>query len=174
MLGDAASDDVEVVKTSTSSSKNEVVFPIGIPDTGYFDFVDSFTKDHPDYVELSDRKLLEWAQKSGVRGAGGGGTNDKPDLKLGVHTLEVSKPLLQIAASLNRNYIIPELRANLLQGERKQHLTNFSSSKFRKKALVVMGEPDDKYKASVRQRILDAKRQKAISDKKRKRMEAEI
>merc|ERR1712060_856793 len=89
------------------------------------------------------------------------------------HTLEVSRPILAIAGSLRRNYIIPELRANLLQGEGKQHLTNFSSSKFNKKALVVMGEPDDKYKSGVRERILAKKREVAIADRKRKRLEAE-
>merc|ERR1712157_410190 len=63
----AAQADVEVAPSSKpKSGKHEVVFPIGFPDEGTFDWVDEFCRKNPSYLEPSDRKIIEWAAKSGM------------------------------------------------------------------------------------------------------------
>merc|ERR1712194_868412 len=80
-VGEAATAEVEKGPTM-QSGKAQVLFPVGLPDTGYFDWVDQYLAKHPELVELSDRKMQEWAHKSGLgqvnRGAKTGGSNDKP------------------------------------------------------------------------------------------------
>lgn len=66
-LGAAGAADVDIKKVpAPAGGKHEVVFPVGLPDQGYFDWVDLFLEKNPDYIELSDRKIAEWAVKSGV------------------------------------------------------------------------------------------------------------
>lgn len=64
MLAAAAVSDV--AQTPKSPGKKECIFPIGLPEQGYFDWVDQFVEKNPGHVELSDRKLIEWAFKSGL------------------------------------------------------------------------------------------------------------
>jgi len=67
MLGDAATEDVEVNKPAPPrDGKYTVLYPVGLPDRGFFAWVDQFVAKHPEYVELSDRKIIEWAKKSGM------------------------------------------------------------------------------------------------------------
>merc|ERR1719507_298781 len=122
MLASAAAADVEVVEVPRpSDGKYEVVFPVGLPENGFFDWVDTFLEKHPDYFELSDRKLLEWATKSGLwRSKTHGHSTDKPDMKFGIRELDdwsVQRLLKHIAPTACRNFVVPELRANLLESE---------------------------------------------------------
>ena len=64
MLASAAASDV--AQTPKLPKKKECIFPIGLPEQGYFDWVDQFVEKNPGHVELSDRKLIEWAFKSGL------------------------------------------------------------------------------------------------------------
>jgi len=180
MLGDAAQADVDLadVPVQPEPGKCEVVLPVGMPNKGYFDWVDDFVSRNPGYTELSDRKILEWASKSGIwrQKSGSQGSNDKPDLKFGVPLMDdnsVRKAIAAIAPSLRRNYVLPELRANLLAPERKKVLTRFSSHDFKRRAIVLMGEPSSSYKEKVQQLLLADKKAKAAAERKKKLQEEE-
>lgn len=178
MIGDAAAADIEVTKTpSPVTGKPEVVFPVGLPDQGYFDWVDAFVEKNPSFVELSDRKLLEWASKSGLwRSKASSASNDKPDMKFGIpqmDDLSAKKVIKAIAPSLKRNYIIPELKSNLLEQDRATALTSFSGSDFTRKAVVFLGEPSAEYKQKVQSLQLADKEAKAEAERKKKAQEAE-
>merc|ERR1712084_40293 len=69
MLQDAATVDIEIMAPPKTNpdGKYEVLFPVGLPDEGTFDWLDSFLQEHPEYVELSDRRIVEWAEKSGLQ-----------------------------------------------------------------------------------------------------------
>merc|ERR1711870_64929 len=127
----------------------------------------------------SDRKLLEWASKSGVwrpKSSAGVGSNDKPDMKFGIPAMDdlsVRKVLAVVAPAQRRNYIVPEMRSNLLASDRKNALLRFASHDFEKKAYVVMGEPSKEYKEKVQSLILADKQAKHDAEKKRKAQEEE-
>merc|ERR1712187_886286 len=106
-----------------ADGRYHVLFPVGLPEQGYFDWVDDFLEKNPGYVELSDRKLLEWAAKSGIvpEDVPKVASNDKPNMTFGMPLLEdmsLRRILSIVAPTLRRNYIVPELRSNLLAAER--------------------------------------------------------
>jgi hypothetical protein len=61
-LQEAASADTVSAK-APATGKHEVIFPVGIPDEGTFEWLDSFLASNPQYVELSERKIIAWAKK---------------------------------------------------------------------------------------------------------------
>merc|ERR1712048_1280448 len=176
MLNDATASDVQL-KQTPSNEKNKVVFPVGLPDTGVFDWVDGFLAKNPSYTELSDRKILEWASKSGLwrqKGYSWRASNDKPEMGFGIPFMDdtsVSRLLTAIAPTLKRNYVVMELKGNLVAKDRAEALARFS--KFETVASVLVGEPDDKYKKLVQELLLAEKKKKAEAEKKKKSMEAE-
>eukprot|EP00930_Biecheleria_cincta_P011306 TRINITY_DN113_c0_g1_i1.p1 TRINITY_DN113_c0_g1~~TRINITY_DN113_c0_g1_i1.p1 ORF type:complete len:838 (-),score=246.01 TRINITY_DN113_c0_g1_i1:112-2625(-) len=179
MLSDAATADLEMVAAAANKGgKSQVVFPVGLPERGYFDWVDSFMAKNPGYTELSSRKILEWAAKSGLARQGGapGGSNDRPDAKFGVPDLDDWSPLKVIAAvapTLQMNFIVPELQKNLVKSDRQDALNRFAAEDFHRKAVVLMGEPNNDYKEWVQGKILDEKKAKAEVEKKKKAVEKE-
>jgi len=178
MVGDAAAADTEATKLVPSKGKKQVVFPVGLPEQGYFDWVDEFCEKNPGFVELSDRKILEWALKSGVwrPKSQGSGSNDKPEAKLGVPALDdwsVRKVIAAVAPVLPRSYVVPELKANLNSCEREKALKHFLASDFERKAVVVMGEPSAASKARVQALLLAEKKEKVQVEKKKKAQEEE-
>merc|ERR1712232_944923 len=46
--------------------KWDVVFPVGLPDEAAFDWLEGFLAKHPHFVEISDRKIVDWAACSGL------------------------------------------------------------------------------------------------------------
>merc|ERR1711879_1123015 len=85
-LQEASQAHVEVAKKA-SADKCEVLFPIGLPDEGTFDWLDQFLEKNPQYTELSDRKIIEWANKSGVARpvpTSSKNSRDKPDINFGI------------------------------------------------------------------------------------------
>lgn len=51
-----------------TNNKYEFVIPIGLPEQGCFDWVDSFLARFPGkYLEISDRSLHAWIERSGIR-----------------------------------------------------------------------------------------------------------
>jgi len=170
MLSDAAAADVELAPKP--KAKNEVVFPVGLPEKGYFDWVDKFVKENPGYVELSDRKIFEWARASGLWGEKsrqqGWDSSDKPDMKFGVPMLEdftVRKVLSCVAPTVPRSYVIPELTSNLLAADRKEVALRFGGPHFVRKAVVLMGEPDKQYKAYIQELMLAEKQAQAEAER---------
>lgn len=179
MLADAATADVEVREEPTpKGGKYEVLFPVGMPEQGFFDWVDAFVEQNPSYTELSDRKIAEWAIKSGVwkNKSQGGGSNDKVEMQFGIPMLDdlsVRRVFSAVASTQKRNYIVPELRANLLCDERKKALARFSAPEFARAATVLMGEPSEEYKKKVQSLLLADKQGKADAEKRKKAQEEE-
>merc|ERR1712048_1456470 len=90
-MGAAASDVGKAKVPALTDGKHEVIFPVGFPDEGTFEWLDSFLEKNKQYVELSDRKIIDWAKKSGLHqkgGSQGSGSNDKPWYNLGVQGLD--------------------------------------------------------------------------------------
>merc|ERR1712187_740545 len=128
--------------------------------------------------ELSDRKLLEWAAKSGIvpEDVPKVASNDKPNMTFGMPLLEdmsLRRILSIVAPTLRRNYIVPELRSNLLAAERAKLIHQFSSAQFKKSAIVIMGEPTQEYKDIVNKRTMVDKRAKLEMERKKKALEME-
>eukprot|EP00929_Paragymnodinium_shiwhaense_P041190 TRINITY_DN213_c1_g1_i2.p1 TRINITY_DN213_c1_g1~~TRINITY_DN213_c1_g1_i2.p1 ORF type:complete len:750 (-),score=337.98 TRINITY_DN213_c1_g1_i2:95-2344(-) len=178
-LGAAAQADVKVEKPKAKGAKPEVVFPVGFPEKGTFDWVDAFHQKNPGYVEISDRKLVEWAQASGVQMNKGGGKNnsrDRPSLNTGVHAIDdfsARKVMYNVASVVPRNYIVVEVKRNLTTGDRKELLKKFPSFAFKRSAKVIMGEPNAEFKGMVKDKILKVKQDKSDALWKRKKADKE-
>jgi len=169
-IGGAAAADVKVEKgAAPKDGKFDVMFPVAYPDEGTFDWLDSFIKENPSYTELSDRKVLEWAHASGVWKPSKGwrqgqGSADKPEFAHGLHELDnfsVRRILAALTPSVPRNYVVMEVKANLVAKDRKDFLARFSGPTFKRTACVVMGEPDAEFKQAQQAKILKAKQAKA-------------
>mmetsp|Transcript_92694 Transcript_92694/g.258181 ORF Transcript_92694/g.258181 Transcript_92694/m.258181 type:complete len:873 (-) Transcript_92694:242-2860(-) len=180
MVAEAAVDDVEVhEEPKPKDGKFEVLFPVGLPEQGFFDWVDEFVEKNPGFTELSDRKIVEWATKSGIwrpKSQGVTGSNDKVDIKFGIPMLDdmsVRRVLAAVAPTQRRSYIVPELRANLIADERKEALARFGAPEFTRSATVIMGEPSEEYKKRVQALLLADKQGKADAEKKRRAQEEE-
>lgn len=174
MLGAAAKADVEQVKVAPVTQP-EVVFPVGLPDQGYFDWVDDFLKKNPSYVDLSDRKIIDWAARSGLwKPRNNNSSNDKPDMKWGIPCMDdgsIRRMLLQVAPMHRRNIIVPEIKANLSENERKTNIARFAAAGYKKVGIVLVGEPTAEYKEMVNSLMLEAKKAKVEVERKRKASE---
>merc|ERR1712100_409445 len=62
-----------------------------------------------------------------------------------------------IAPAQQRNYVVMEVKSNLVAEERKAMLRKFSSSSFKRVAHVVMGEPTQDHVKLVHERMLKDK-----------------
>lgn len=185
MLADAAAADLEVTKP-VASSKNEVLFPVGLPDQGLFDWLDGYLEKNPHFVELSDRKVLEWAKQSGISTARAqyarGASADKPGMDFGIPFLDdgnVQQTLSVVAPVLKKDFVRMELKSNLVAAERKAALAKFPSSRFKKVAVVAMGEPPADFKAKVHEWMLADKtervtRERAMAARDAKRRKTEV
>lgn len=180
-LRDAAAADLELSTPTADGKKCEVVFPIGLPDHGLFDWADQFLAEHPDFTELSDRKTIEWATKSGFwrpkgQGKSDKGSNDKPFCSFGVpmmDDLSARNVISRIAPMLRRNFMVMDMGANLVPSERQLALRRFRAPHFKKVAVVAMGEPDEKYRAYVRDLFLKEKTVKVEAEKRKRAAEKE-
>jgi len=178
MLRGAAAEDLELAPI-TEDGKREVLFPVGLPDQGMFEWLDQFLEENPKYVELSDRKVLEWAAVSGLlrpKGYGWRTSNDKPGMNFGIAMLDdfsIQKVLMAVAPALRRDIVCMELNANLQAAERERALRRFPAADFKRVAVVVMGEPPAAYKAKVLEAMLAEKVEKAEQEKQQKKEEAE-
>merc|ERR1712139_241097 len=118
----------------------------------------------------SDRKIVEWAAKSGVHRPNAQKTClDSPDMNFGLplmDDLSVRKLLNVVAPALNRSYLVMELKANLIPEERKEAIERFAD--FKKVAVVAMGAPSADYVAKVHEDMLGEKKAKAEAAKQKK------
>merc|ERR1712232_891843 len=104
------------------------------------------------------------------------GSSDKPDMKFGIplmDDLSIGRLLSAVAPTLRRNFVVPELRYNLIAEERKDALRRFSASDFRRTVTVLVGEPPAEYKDRVQALILEDKKAKAEAEKEKKEKEEE-
>ena len=83
------------------------------------------------------------------------------------------KTIHSLAPMFNRDYVVMEVKNNLLVEERTSALAAFGSDQFKKIALVVMGEPPNKFKEQVHKQLLREKKKQVASEVRRKKtMEA--
>jgi hypothetical protein len=137
-LNDAGLSDVVEAKKTGQSGKCEVVLPVGIPDEGTFEWLDSFLEKNPQYTELSDRKLLEWAKKSGQKTweknkwkDNWNKSNDRPDIKDVIGDDVATRQMIaSIAAATPRNYVVMEVKQNLIPEDRAAILRKFPTSSY--------------------------------------------
>merc|ERR1712157_587067 len=85
----------------------------------------------------------------------------------------VQRILNAVAPSMQRNYIIPELKANIIAEDRKKCLATFRRPYFTRKAKVLMGEPNADYKSMAQKIILKEKEAKARAERRKKEAKEE-
>merc|ERR1712194_773403 len=126
-VGDVSKSDAEVVEeTPPEKGKYTVLFPTSLPDEGSFQWLDLFLEKNKNYVELSDRKILDWAVKSGLRPSkqqGAKASNDKPDATYQVKELDdasMRRAVYMVAPMQERNYVVMEVKGNLVKAEREE------------------------------------------------------
>lgn len=163
------------VTAAESSSEFEVIFPCCLPEQGGFDWLDMFKAKHPNYTELSDRMILDWAEKSGISAPKIQTNNDKPEFRFGISDMDdlSIRRMIQCMASLQkRNYIIMEIRGNLSKETRVASLGHFFDDAFKKKAYVVMGTPDAEFKKKNLELMLKDKQEQSDAQFKKEKEEA--
>jgi len=177
MVKDISQKDAAVTTYPSQGGKSEVVFPIGLPDEGAFDWLDMFHEKNPGYTELSDRMILDWADKSGIwrqKGYKVTSSKDKPDMAFGVRELDDGsvKRVIHAAAPLQtRNYVVMEVKGNLMKGDRKEATARFPSSLFKKTAQVIVGDPSLDFKRKTNEMVLKAKQDQSDAEFKAKKAE---
>lgn len=130
---DIAAEDAQAAPPDVAAGgKYEVVVPVGIPDEGTFEWLDEFMAKNAQYTELSDRAIIRWAESSGMKrtpGATWKHSNDKPDVKFNIPMMDdssVRRVLNSVIATQPRNYVVMEVKANLMESERAELLKRFS------------------------------------------------
>merc|ERR1711990_1248009 len=104
--------------------------------------------------------------KSGIhrpRGYDKQNCNDRPGMEFGIPEIDghfCKRFIRDMAPIVQRNYAIMEVRNNLLENERKKFLDHFDNSRFKRVAVVAIGEPPAEFKQETRDRIFKAKRDK--------------
>merc|ERR1712196_435878 len=87
--------------------------------------------------------------------------------------LSVRRALNVVAPMVPRNYVVMEVKENLLASDRKNNLKRFSNPAYKKVARVIMGEPKDDFKKAIHSRILKEKQAKAEGEWKQRKAEKE-
>lgn len=171
MLGDISVANAELASFARPppGDKYSIIVPVGLPEEGFFDFVDHFLEDHPEFTELSDRSILEWCTKSGLtqwRKQQSWSTLDRPVFNFGVPGIDNKswRPMLRTLAQLTkRNLILVEAKGNLISKEREDVVKRFAAEHFTVVAQVAVGEPAEEHRKWVQERTqakfkdLDAK-----------------
>merc|ERR1712113_411324 len=90
--------------------------------------------------------------------------NDKPDMSFQVAELDdhsIQKSVYAIAPLQARNFVVMEVKGNLMEDERKELLAHFPTSVFKRIAWIVMGEPSAEFKKHSQQLVLKQKQEAA-------------
>merc|ERR1711972_156515 len=101
-------------------------------------------------------------------------SNDKPDFNFGIPAMDdmsAHRTMDSIAPVVPRNYVVMEVKQNLVQADRQENLKRFNAPHFKKIAHVVMGEPSAEYKTFVQKKLLEEKQSKSDAEWKMKRLE---
>lgn len=166
MVNEAAeADTVTPRSTQLGERQHQLLFPIFVPDEGTFDWLDWFLQKNPQYCELSDRMIIDWACKSGLwrpKNQSSSSSNDRPEMNFGISNLDDGsiKPVLAMSAAMhNRDLVVMEVKGNLLREERCAALRRFNFPHLRKVAQVMLGKPCPEYLEFVDNRKLRAKQE---------------
>eukprot|EP00928_Gymnodinium_smaydae_P011054 TRINITY_DN14132_c0_g2_i1.p1 TRINITY_DN14132_c0_g2~~TRINITY_DN14132_c0_g2_i1.p1 ORF type:complete len:1166 (+),score=190.04 TRINITY_DN14132_c0_g2_i1:185-3499(+) len=184
---DASKEDAVILSDPPlADGRYEVLAPVCLPDEGTFQWLDHYLPQAPRrYTELSDRKLCEWATRSGLqhRTNSGVASNDRPDLSFGLQPLEeglLKASLYMVAPIQQRHYIVMEVKGNLVAADRQSWLKRFCLPHFKKVAKVLIGTPDEEFKMKsyegllqLRQYELDAFWHKGRQERAHKKTELE-
>merc|ERR1711920_133258 len=97
------------------------------------------------YTEISARSFLEWARKSGFfrQTQGRRKSNDNPEIYLDIPSIDngsVDEMIKSIAPLQGRNYVVMEVKGNLIKESREGMLKKFSGECFKRVAHVQLGE----------------------------------
>merc|ERR1712217_80126 len=105
--------------------------------------------------------------------------NDKPEMKLDCPDIDngaVDRMIKACAGMQSRNYVVMEVKGNLVAEQREAVLKKFPSHAFRRVAHVQLGEPDEDFKKKTQQVTLERKQaasdiefKKKLAEEKRKR-----
>ncbi|CAE8628748.1 unnamed protein product, partial [Polarella glacialis] len=141
MVNDAAAADTTLTEYATpADGKYEALFPLFLPDEGTFHWLDWFLGKNPEYAEISDRKIIDWAMKSGLfrpRRDANRLSNDRPEMNFGIAHLDdgsVKEILATAAAMQERNVVVMEIQGNMIQKDRAAILRRFNTPHFRRVA----------------------------------------
>eukprot|EP00933_Yihiella_yeosuensis_P039023 TRINITY_DN3296_c1_g1_i1.p1 TRINITY_DN3296_c1_g1~~TRINITY_DN3296_c1_g1_i1.p1 ORF type:complete len:963 (-),score=309.24 TRINITY_DN3296_c1_g1_i1:677-3565(-) len=176
MVSEAAAEDSQVVSYA-AGGKHEVIFPVCLPDEGTFDWVDWFIEKNPHFAELSERKIVEWAVRSGCfkpKTSSIKASNDRPDTNFGAPGLDdggVKHVLHAAAASQHRDLIYMEVKGNLSKDERKEALAKFRMPHLKKVAKVMVGKPAKDFHEYVLEKLRLEKQEKLELEFQTKRQE---
>merc|ERR1712060_268426 len=179
-MGNAAKADVVEFAPlkSQKDGRHEVLFPIGLPDEGTFEYLDAFLKENPGYTELSSRALVDWGLGSGLWRKTGKSRklNDDPGMEFGIRDLDgttLPQMVQAITGVQKRNYVSMQVKKNLLVEERKEAIAKFDTRDYKRVAMVAMGEPPADFKAKVHDVMLESKKKKAAEAVVKRRKDAE-
>merc|ERR1712217_856542 len=139
-----------------------------VPDEGSFDWLDNFLIKNPEYTELSDRALLERSIKSGVQSKAKAACNDKPDPS--GDNANLRSILMQLASLQPRNFVVMEVKGNLVKDERDVALAKFRKPVFKTVADVIVGDPPSSFKKIVQQKTLKMKQEASDAAHKAKQL----
>mmetsp|Transcript_63019 Transcript_63019/g.114517 ORF Transcript_63019/g.114517 Transcript_63019/m.114517 type:complete len:747 (+) Transcript_63019:15-2255(+) len=159
---EAALEDCKVTEAAAAlqDGKHEILLPVGLPDEGIWKWIDRFLEDHKDYYELSRKIILQWAARSGVwvkaegshghDGQRNGNLNSQEHQPLQLDEAKIPELVEAFSPLGLRNFLVSEVIENLTAAGRKAALDRFSSTEYRKIAIVVIGEPSEAYKEKMK------------------------
>merc|ERR1712176_703127 len=93
-----------------------------------------------------------------------------------VDDLSIRRAIMSVAPLIPRNYVVMEVKQNLVAADRKEIMKRFQLPHFKHIAHVVMGEPKADFKERVHKKLLEAKqienneawkRQKTVLERKK-------
>merc|ERR1712113_890622 len=91
----------------------------------------------------------------------------------GMEDNSVRRVVNNIASVVPRNYVVMEVKQNLVAADRKENLQRFSAPHFKKVARVAMGKPKAAFKEQQHAHMLKEKQDAAEEAWKRKKAEVE-
>eukprot|EP00929_Paragymnodinium_shiwhaense_P077131 TRINITY_DN396_c1_g1_i3.p1 TRINITY_DN396_c1_g1~~TRINITY_DN396_c1_g1_i3.p1 ORF type:complete len:941 (-),score=453.39 TRINITY_DN396_c1_g1_i3:331-3153(-) len=162
---EAAAAVVAAAPAAPAGGKYEVVFPIGLPEEGPFEWLDAFMQKNPKYTEVSERSLLQWAEKSGMKPTSDKrASKDSPEVNFGLpdwKDSEVKKVLATFAPLQQRDYVVMDLLGNLQADKRAENLAKWPASAFSRVGHIVVGEPTAEFVKKSQEMNLEVKQAKA-------------